>query len=203
MTDFLLCFLKNVFFREEQEEEVEVVPRAPRKRKTFVLPELKENPSRESNVAANFSKRQATPTVISGGLWTDDDLLELAKLVKKYPVGTTERWDRIGDAMNRPASEVAHMAHKLKDDVLKTLQQKADRDDGEENGEPVVVEQPKKVKTKGGKVGEVGENDIGVWSQVQQKAFEAALLKFPKGASNDRWEKISKCVPQKTKASYV
>lgn len=118
-------------------------------------------------------------------------------------MGTTERWDKIGDAMNRPASEVAHMAHKLKDDVLKNLAQKNNKDeDGiseEDNEEEQIIEEPKKVKTRGGKV---EENSTGAWSQVQQKALESALAKFPKGGANDRWVKIAKCVPGKTKVCY-
>lgn len=50
---------------------------------------------------------------VSGGLWTDDDILELIKLVKKYPSGTSERWDKIADAMNRTVAEVTHMAKKV------------------------------------------------------------------------------------------
>lgn len=124
--------------------------------------------------------------------------------MKKYPVGTTERWEKIGEAMNRPANEVAHMAHKLNSDILKNLQQQKARDEegsgDEENGEAVVIE-PRKVKTRGGKVGDAVDKNQGNWSQIQQKALEAALLKFPKGAANDRWEKIAKCVPEKTKVS--
>lgn len=61
----------------------------------------------------------------------------------------------------------------------------------------VKEEEPKKVKTKGGKVGE--EGDESTWTQVQQKAFEQALATYPKGSASDRWEKIAKCVPGKTK----
>lgn len=67
----------------------------------------------------------------------------------------------------------------------------------------------KKVKTRGGKLGNEcdpteAEDDFenkmeASWNQVQQKALEAALIKYPKGAAQDRWEKISHCVPDKTK----
>jgi len=185
---------------EEEEEEVEVVQRAPRKRKTFVLPELTDDPAVEVIKPKNIPK-PSSPPVISGGFWSDDDLLDLAKLVKKYPVGTTERWEKIGEAMNRPASEVAHMAHKLNESLLKSLQQKENKEEEDKDVEDdeSFVEEPKKVKTRGGKVGDVSENAIGNWTQVQQKALETALAKFPKGAANDRWVKIAKCVPGKTK----
>lgn len=70
----------------------------------------------------------------------------------------------------------------------------------------------KKVKTKGGKLGECepteAEDDIeskmeASWNQVQQKALEAALIKYPKGSTQDRWEKIAKCVPGKTKVRSI
>lgn len=184
--------------QEESEEEQEM-SRGPRRRKpAFILPEVKDEEVKNSSKKVKRPPKPSAPPVISGGLWTDDDLSDLAKLVKKYPVGTTERWERIGEAMNRPAAEVAHMAHKLKDNVLKNLSQKPNGDVSESN-EITVIEEPKKVKTRGGKHGDSSENSAKSWNQVQQKALESALAKFPKGSSNDRWEKIAKCVPGKTK----
>lgn len=46
-------------------------------------------------------------------MWTDDDILELIKLVKKYPSGISERWDKIADAMNRTVADVTYMAKKV------------------------------------------------------------------------------------------
>lgn len=38
------------------------------------------------------------------------------------------------------------------------------------------------------------------WTQNQQKLLEMALQQYPKGAS-DRWDKIARCVPAKSKVS--
>jgi DnaJ homolog subfamily C member 1 len=76
--------------------------------------------------------------VISGGLWTDDDLAELVRLVKKYPGGSSERWERIAEAMRRSVPEVTHMAAKLKDNCYKVP--------GQETSEPA-PEPPKKVSS--------------------------------------------------------
>lgn len=68
-----------------------------------------------------------------------------------------------------------------------------------ESGEEVSGEdKPKKVKTR-------SENTVSTaeWSQEQQRALEAALTKYPKGASVDRWEKIANCVEGKTKVRYI
>ncbi|XP_075969963.1 uncharacterized protein F54F2.9 [Anticarsia gemmatalis] len=130
--------------------------------------------------------KQSTAPVISGGLWTDDDLAELVRLVKKYPGGTAERWERIAETMCRSVPEVTHMAAKLKENCYKIP--------GQEPEQPVVVEPPKKVKTR-----KTEEVSAGNWSQTQQKALEAALAKYPKGGAGDRWQKISNAVPGKTK----
>lgn len=53
------------------------------------------------------------------GPWTDDEFNELAKLMKKYPVGTTERWEKISEALNRSVTEVTHFARKLKDNAYR------------------------------------------------------------------------------------
>ncbi len=138
---------------------------------------------------------EKTP-VVSGGLWTDDDILTLVKLVKKHPAGEPERWVKIAFAMNRTVPEVTHMANKIKDNDFRLPN---------ENEEPQIEEEPKKVKTKGGKLGSRIVNDEATsekgcsWTQTQQKALEMALNKYTKKAAGDRWEKIASCVPGKSK----
>ncbi|XP_039296423.1 dnaJ homolog subfamily C member 1 [Nilaparvata lugens] len=205
-----------------EEDDVPPQPRQPRRRKpAFSVPEIKDGAPAKQNgrqTASPPPPTAASPPPVSGGLWTDDDLLELTRLVKKYPMGTLERWERIGEALGRSANEVAHMAHKVKDNMVRTLtskrQQRRMKDDseeeeeedssnneGEEGEEMVEVEEePRKVKTKGGKHGAAGEGAGGKgWSQLQQKALETALAKYPKNSAQDRWDKIAKCVPGKTK----
>ncbi len=48
-------------------------------------------------------------------VWTDSDLAKLARLMKKYPAGTPERWERIADIMERLPWEVTKMAKRVKD----------------------------------------------------------------------------------------
>lgn len=47
-------------------------------------------------------------------VWTDADLARLAKMMKKYPAGTPERWEKIAEALQRTAAEVTKMAGKVK-----------------------------------------------------------------------------------------
>lgn len=163
------------------------MPRGPRRRRAGFTPqEHSGNNSSElkkkENIRANHVYEKPKYT---GGLWTDDDILELIKLVKKYPGGTPDRWEKIAETMNRSVNEVTHMAKKIKDEGLKPNQTAE---------EPSVVQQPKKIKTRA----ENPESDV-VWSQEEQKALEAALLKYPKSSSVDRWEKIANCIEGKTK----
>lgn len=69
---------------------------------------------------------------------------------------------------------------------------------GESTEEVAAEEKPKKIKTR-------SENTVSTteWSQEQQRALEAALTRYPKGASVDRWEKIANCVEGKTKVQLL
>ncbi|CAK1545091.1 unnamed protein product [Leptosia nina] len=162
-----------------------------RRRRGFVPPERDcmldpaDEPEQDENIKE--TKAPAQP-IISGGLWTDDDLAELVRLVKKYPPGAPERWERIADSMCRSVPEVTHMAAKLKENCYKLPAQ--------ETTEPP-PEPPKKVKTR--KTDDISPNSASNWSQSQQKALESALAKHPKGGAGDRWQKIANNVPGKTK----
>ncbi|KAJ3649237.1 hypothetical protein Zmor_020990 [Zophobas morio] len=167
-------------------EEAPVRVKTVRKRnKGFVVPE---GPNFETTFQSSNdnSSAPAPPPVSSGGLWTDDDLAELVKLVKKYPGGTTGRWEIIAEVMGRSVAEVTYMANKMKDSCYKLPNE-------QEEG-PVQV----KVKQKTKKEVDIGDDSVKKWSQVHQKALEEALARYPKGCA-ERWDKIADCVPNKTK----
>lgn len=43
-----------------------------------------------------------------GEEWTDEELVLLAKAVKKYPGGTANRWEKIADMVGRSVTEVKY-----------------------------------------------------------------------------------------------
>ena len=47
-------------------------------------------------------------------VWTDSDLARLAKMMKKFPAGTPDRWEKIAEALERLPGEVTQMAGKIK-----------------------------------------------------------------------------------------
>lgn len=145
----------------------------------------------------------APQSTVSGGFWTDEDLTELIRLVKKYPGGAGSRWNTIAESMNRSVQEVTFMAAKMKengyripgqtDSVAETLVQESQQ----------AVRKEKVKKSSNTAAGPSNEKSMLVpetnWSQEQQRALEAAIVKYRKTAGGDRWQKIANSVPEKTK----
>lgn len=128
----------------------------------------------------------------SGGFWTDEDLVELVRLVKKYPGGTASRWEVIGEQMHRSVNEITFMAAKLKENGYKIP---GHSDSVAENIAQDAAAKKEKIKKQNNTL-VVAETN---WSQEQQAALEAALMKYKKTGNADRWQKIGNCVPDKTK----
>eukprot|EP00095_Tigriopus_kingsejongensis_P010179 maker-scaffold105_size367834-snap-gene-1.16 protein:Tk10179 transcript:maker-scaffold105_size367834-snap-gene-1.16-mRNA-1 annotation:"dnaj homolog subfamily c member 1" len=161
-------------------------------------------------------------------MWTDSDLAKLTRVVKKFPPGTAERWEKIAEIMERLPWEVTKMSKKLKTMVIQAKETESfpeptqadrssesedesqDQEDDEEDEDGAQytcatlsdyqpVEIKSKKKTKGGKEGESDTSaSVEDWSQEDQKALEIALVKFPKGTT-DRWDRIASKVPSKSK----
>lgn len=128
-------------------------------------------------------------TTLSGGFWTDEDLAELTRLVKKYPNGTISRWEIIGQQMNRSVQEVTFMAAKMKESGY-AYRAAAEP---ESVAEAIVHDATKKKKPTPVKAPD------SVWSQDQQKQLENAIVQYTKSTAGDRWQKIANTVPGKTK----
>lgn len=138
-------------------------------------------------------------STVSGGFWTDEDLTELIRLVKKYPGGAGSRWNTIAESMNRSVQEVTFMAAKMKENGYRIPGQTDSVAEHivQESQEAVRKEKVKKVAPT------VNEKSMLVpetnWTQDQQRALEAAIVKYRKTAGGDRWVKIANSVPEKTK----
>lgn len=177
---------------EYEKPEPVIRERIRRRKVPYKIPEINDYSNSNGDTRGKVNAETNDPPAVSGGLWTDEDLYELSQMVNKFPAGTSDRWQKVAKAMNRPVPEVAYMANKMKQNGYKVPTPG-------ETIEPI-DEEPKKVKTR---AIENLETDENVWTQIQQKALENALVKFPKGSTENRWEKISKCVPNKTKVSIT
>ncbi|XP_052900495.1 uncharacterized protein F54F2.9 [Anopheles moucheti] len=148
-------------------------------------------------------KNTHTPLPQSGGLWTEDDLTELVRLVKKYPGGTSNRWEIIAEMMQRSVEEITYMAAKMKDCGYR-LPHQSEGTNSSESGQAFStgVTGSAKVKTKTRDTG-TNETATSNWTQQQQQALEVAIQKYPKSANYDRWQKIANSVPGKSKEECV
>lgn len=120
-------------------------------------------------------------------------MAELIRLVKKYPAGLGNRWVIIAENMNRTVQEVTFMAAKMKENGFRVPGQ---TESVAENIVQETQENVRKEKIKKEKSILIPETN---WSQEQQKALEAAIVKYRKTAGSDRWQKIANCVPDKSK----
>ncbi|XP_045475971.1 dnaJ homolog subfamily C member 1 [Harmonia axyridis] len=171
---------------EEPQVEIPKIKTVRKRNKGFLIPE---GPNFETTYNPKTSQDSSTNApLISGGLWTDDDLAELIKLIKKYPGGSSNRWEVIADSLGRSVPEVTYMAAKVKENGYRLPNEE------EKVLEPLAA----KIKTKKDALLPEETKEVHSWNQDQQKALEEALLKFPKGC-NDRWDRIAEHVPNKSK----
>lgn len=97
--------------RKEEEKEKRKEAKATKRKNVNTYREAKE----EARVAAAVEKAEEAPVPRNAQqMWTDEDLATLAKYIKKFPGGTTDRWDRIAEMMERYTWEVTKMAGMIK-----------------------------------------------------------------------------------------
>lgn len=130
--------------------------------------------------------------------WSCEELALLVKLsTEKYPVGTPNRWESMAQVLQRPPDDVTAMAGKLK-------QMKQEHYSKLVSGQTsaVVSESSGTVTSNKMALPEVGFTKTVEWTQPEQRAFEQALQKFPKG-TDERWDRISESVGSKSKAQCM
>ncbi|XP_071702564.1 uncharacterized protein [Rutidosis leptorrhynchoides] len=144
--------------------------------------------------------------------WEKEEIELLRKGVKKYPKGTSRRWEVISDYIGTGRSV---------DEILKAtkteLLQKPDptkafdsflekKKPGQSISSPLTTREESNGVSSNSSPVEVVANGVAngvsngvtdVWSAVQEKALIQALKTFPKEA-NQRWERVAAAVPGKT-----
>jgi DnaJ family protein C protein 1 len=107
---------KEEWEEEKRAREEEKVKKKEAKAKRKNVAQYREAAEGEGEEAARPSEAQRAPLLPrqAGQLWTDPELAELAKLIKRIPGGTGDRWERIAEALERTAAEVTKMAGRIK-----------------------------------------------------------------------------------------
>lgn len=157
---------------------------------------------------------------------TEQQIIEFKKAVKKFPVGTLQRWEKVADYLGCSVSEVVNMIKEMKNQkVSKNVPASLQGVTGMEKenlGSEMYTEKGVKsepVKESGNIVngncvnGSIvshqnnslecdGSNSEKFWKQEEQRSLELALQKYPKDTPS-RWDKIASFVSTKTKEECV
>lgn len=127
--------------------------------------------------------------------WTDKDKSELIKAIVKYPAGASNRWNKIGELLNRTPQECIQMEKQMKTNFNSSSYLNA----ATWSQTKTTVLNHKEEPTISVKLDEnSNETKSDDWSQEQQFAFEKALKEFNKDVLN-RWDRIAERVSNKTK----
>ncbi|XP_077367863.1 dnaJ homolog subfamily C member 1 isoform X2 [Festucalex cinctus] len=151
--------------------------------------------------------------------WSADDISHLSRLMAKFPGGTAGRWEKIAHELGRSVPDVTSKVKQAKElshpsaGLLKLSDLKGPSKPAGD------AERAAALKRRNGDEGarlrsrrqkdfdpdEADEEDkmaaaaaAAVWTQNQQKLLELALQQFPRGSA-ERWDRIAKVVPGKSK----
>ena len=108
--------------KRREEEKREKKERKKERKRNFVYDEKSGEASGSSDHEAAVNKKKEEKVFKlprnANQIWTDVDLAKLARLIKKYPAGTPDRWERIAEMLERLPPEVTKMAKKIKDNAF-------------------------------------------------------------------------------------
>ncbi|XP_077579930.1 dnaJ homolog subfamily C member 1 [Stigmatopora nigra] len=160
--------------------------------------------------------------------WSEDDVSLLSRLMGKFPGGTPGRWEKIAHELSRTVTDVTTKVKQAKDlshqnTGLVKLSELKGPSVPVGDGEQEAKRKNKKCATDSveggtlrcrrqkdfdpdeadedeppGREQEKDKSEVAPWTQNQQKLLEMALQQFPRG-SPERWDRIAKVVPGKSK----
>lgn len=159
--------------------------------------------------------------------WVHDELQLLIKAVNLFPAGTAQRWEVVANFINqhyqhsngkrRTAKEVLGKAKDLNssDFSKSSLKEEANQKAYElfemtRKNPNAVVESAETTREEASLIAndksngtlETSSSDSKIWTAAEQKLFEQALKTYPSSAA-DRWDKITECVPGRTKKECI
>ncbi|XP_071692285.1 uncharacterized protein [Rutidosis leptorrhynchoides] len=158
------------------------------------------------------SKKKETP-------WSKEEIELLRKGVKKYPKGTSRRWEVISEHIGTGRS-VDEILKATKNELLQKpdptkafdsflekkkpgqsisspLTTREESVGASSSASPVETAEPVVSNGVSNGLANGSTSDLDAWSAVQEKALVQALKTFPKEA-NQRWERVAAAVPGKT-----
>jgi len=149
-------------------------------------------------------------------IWNNENVQLLIKSVNLFPAGTAQRWDVIATFMNQHSTtantrafnskDVLHKAKNLQssDFSQSTLKHQANQAAFEsfEKQKKDLKKQDKADITVNDEVSTPSEETNGdaskIWTKEEQALLEQAIKTYPL-STPDRWDRISECIPNRTK----
>lgn len=168
----------------------------------------KKNQELKASAKENIEKKETTQAPSKE--WEDDEIKLLVKALKVIAVGTRDRWDVIANFIEehsrgkykRSGKEVLAKTKDMQNNP--TFREEQNKKAFEKTlqsikNDATVQEKPsERYGTPGEQVlAEQGSNPAP-WSTQEQKTLEQALKTYPATLA-DRWEKISECLPMRSK----
>ena len=122
--------------------------------------------------------------------WTKEELSALAKAVKKYPPGGSNRWDAIALFINNLCQQPDPRSKEECIEKYNAISKAA---------APPQVDEKVPAATEAAK-----EEGADAWTEEQDSLLQEMLRKFPSDMDkNERWKNIAQGVPGKTKKECV
>lgn len=128
--------------------------------------------------------------------WSDKEKTDLIKAIVKFPAGSLNRWNKIGEFVGRTGNECIHMEKQMKTSITSASHSSLNSSswNGTQKRTVNVGDDPTT------RFDEVEAADEDTWSQDQQKLLEKALKEINKDTPN-RWDRIAEQVPNKNKVN--
>lgn len=141
------------------------------------------------------AKAQRAKAARASSPWTKDELGALAKAVKKYPPGGSNRWDAIALFVNNLCKQ---QDPRSKEECIEKYNQIASS-----SAPPSSTSAPDASAEGGDAKAADGESDEP-WTEEQDSLLQEMLRKYPADMDkNERWKMIAKGVPGRTKKDCV
>lgn len=160
---------------------------------------------------APVTQQSAPPPKVESKEWCDDEIKLLVKAAQVIPIGTRDRWDvianfikehsrgkyeRTGKEVLAKTKDIQRLDPTSKEEANKKAYEKVLQS---KKADVEVKEQPSEryISPAEQFLAEQGSNPAP-WSTDEQKILEQALKTYPASLA-DRWEKISGCLPSRSK----
>lgn len=148
------------------------------------------------------SKARAAKLAKASSPWSKEEIAALAKAVKKYPAGGSNRWDAIALFVNN----LCKMPEpRTKEECIDKYNQIASSAAPPSSTSAAIGTSKSKPEAADDGGGLTNANDTeGAWTEEQDSLLQEMLRKYPANMDkNERWKLIAKGVPGKTKKECV